>query len=182
MEKKSSAFLPATNACCCERGKKRNGQGWKPCPPARPRARPCIFMLHCPRLDSSVQTLRVCPSACAPSHRFHSRPLSPTLASLPYPDVNKAFLTGEAKYMSTGRGFVIVHDRFLGQYCRYLQSHFVPAFEMMLLLIVSDPACLAWRLPSRSRWIVPLGHAPLSTFALVRFRLCWRCIKPFDRA
>lgn len=52
-------------------------------------------------------------------------------------DVNKAFLTGEAKYMSTGRGFVIVHDRFLSQYCRYLQSHFAPAFEIMLLLIVS---------------------------------------------
>ncbi|CAM9288529.1 unnamed protein product, partial [Ectocarpus fasciculatus] len=50
--------------------------------------------------------------------------------------VNKAFLTGEAKYMSTGRGFVIVHDRFLSQYCRYLQSHFAPAFEIMLLLIV----------------------------------------------
>lgn len=52
-------------------------------------------------------------------------------------DVNKAFLTGEAKYMSTGRGFVIVHEKFLFQYCRYLQSHFVPAFEMLLLLIVS---------------------------------------------
>ncbi|CAM9770819.1 unnamed protein product, partial [Hapterophycus canaliculatus] len=50
--------------------------------------------------------------------------------------VNKAFLTGEAKYMSTGRGFVIVHEKFLFQYCRYLQSHFVPAFEMLLLLIV----------------------------------------------
>ena len=44
--------------------------------------------------------------------------------------------------MSTGRGFVIAHDRFLGQYCRYLQSHFVPAFEMMLLLIVSTASFL----------------------------------------
>lgn len=34
-------------------------------------------------------------------------------------------------------GFVIVHDRFLSLFCRYLQSHFVPAFEILLLLIVS---------------------------------------------
>lgn len=34
-------------------------------------------------------------------------------------------------------GFVIAHDRFLSLFRRYLQSHFVPAFEILLLLIVS---------------------------------------------
>lgn len=61
--------------------------------------------------------------------------------------MNKAFLTGEAKYMSTGRGFVIVHERFLSQYCRYLQSHFVPAFEIMLLLIVRLPPAMPLSIP-----------------------------------
>lgn len=76
-------------------------------------------------------------------------------------DVNKAFLTGEAKYMSTGRGFVIVHDRFLGQYCRYLQSHFVPAFEMMLLLIVSVlSSCQIDILPFLASFCSPRGSPP----------------------
>ncbi|CAM9314305.1 unnamed protein product, partial [Discosporangium mesarthrocarpum] len=50
--------------------------------------------------------------------------------------VNLAFLTGEAKYMSTGRGFVIVHEHFLAIFRQYLQSHFVPAFEILVLIVI----------------------------------------------
>lgn len=34
-------------------------------------------------------------------------------------------------------GFVIVHERFLSLFRNYLQSHFVPAFEILILLVVS---------------------------------------------
>ncbi|CAB1113586.1 GT48 [Ectocarpus sp. CCAP 1310/34] len=87
--------------------------------------------------------------------------------------VNKAFLTGEAKYMSTGRGFVIVHDRFLPQYCRYLQSHFAPAFEIMLLLIVY------WHFVSKQTGFQYFAET-FSVWLLVRARVWLDVIKDFD--
>eukprot|EP00899_Mesostigma_viride_P004611 jgi/Mesvir1/14150/Mv21726-RA.2 len=43
---------------------------------------------------------------------------------------------GGAMYLGTGRGFVMQHEPFASNYRFYSRSHFVKAFEFMLLLIV----------------------------------------------
>ncbi|CBJ30457.1 1,3-beta-glucan synthase, family GT48 [Ectocarpus siliculosus] len=50
--------------------------------------------------------------------------------------VNSAVMTGQAKYQATGRGFVIAHEYFVDMFPLYLTSHFNPAFELLVVLIV----------------------------------------------
>ncbi|KAF8090827.1 hypothetical protein N665_0465s0008 [Sinapis alba] len=47
----------------------------------------------------------------------------------------KTLLHGGAKYMGTGRGFVVVHAKFVENYRMYSYSHFFKAFELMILLL-----------------------------------------------
>eukprot|EP01018_Ginkgo_biloba_P032191 Gb_22029 [translate_table: standard] len=48
----------------------------------------------------------------------------------------RTLLHGGAKYRATGRGFVVRHIKFAENYRLYSRSHFVKAFEVVLLLIV----------------------------------------------
>lgn len=48
----------------------------------------------------------------------------------------RTILHGGAKYRATGRGFVVVHEKFAHIYRLFARSHFVKAIELMLLLIV----------------------------------------------
>lgn len=48
----------------------------------------------------------------------------------------RTLLHGGAKYRATGRGFVVRHIKFAENYRLYSRSHFVKAFEVILLLIV----------------------------------------------
>eukprot|EP00903_Cladosiphon_okamuranus_P007590 g7363.t1 len=50
--------------------------------------------------------------------------------------VNSAVMTGQAKYQATGRGFVIAHEPFVEMFPLYLLSHFNPAFELLVALLV----------------------------------------------
>ncbi|CAM9250703.1 unnamed protein product [Discosporangium mesarthrocarpum] len=50
--------------------------------------------------------------------------------------VNTAIETGQAKYTATGRGFVIAHEAFVKMFMMYLKSHFYPAFELLIVLII----------------------------------------------
>ncbi|KAI3949599.1 hypothetical protein MKW92_000964, partial [Papaver armeniacum] len=48
----------------------------------------------------------------------------------------RTILHGGAKYMATGRGFVVRHETFSENYRMYSRSHFVKAVELILLLAV----------------------------------------------
>lgn len=48
----------------------------------------------------------------------------------------RTLLHGGAKYRATGRGFVVRHIKFAENYRLYSRSHFVKAFEVVVLLIV----------------------------------------------
>ncbi|KAH7429708.1 hypothetical protein KP509_09G062400 [Ceratopteris richardii] len=48
----------------------------------------------------------------------------------------RTVLHGGAKYRATGRGFVVVHEKFAHIYRLFSRSHFVKAIELILLLIV----------------------------------------------
>ncbi|MCO5556549.1 hypothetical protein L7F22_010099 [Adiantum nelumboides] len=48
----------------------------------------------------------------------------------------RTVLHGGAKYRATGRGFVVMHEKFAHIYRLFSRSHFVKAIELMLLLIV----------------------------------------------
>ncbi|KAH7433748.1 hypothetical protein KP509_07G083900 [Ceratopteris richardii] len=49
---------------------------------------------------------------------------------------SRTVLQGGAKYQDTGRNFVVQHIKFAQNYRLYSRSHFVNAFEIMMLLIV----------------------------------------------
>lgn len=74
------------------------------------------------------------------------------------------FMTRYYVLAYTTPGFVIVHDRFLSLFRRYLQSHFVPAFEILLLLIVSSS--------------FPLHIFVKLVFAVVAFAVACRVYSP----
>ncbi|XP_031373248.1 callose synthase 2-like [Punica granatum] len=48
----------------------------------------------------------------------------------------RTLLHGGAEYRGTGRGFVVFHAKFAGNYRFYSRSHFVKGFELMILLLV----------------------------------------------
>lgn len=48
----------------------------------------------------------------------------------------RTILHGGAKYRATGRGFVVLHEKFAENYKMYSRSHFVKALEILTLLIV----------------------------------------------
>eukprot|EP00850_Spirogloea_muscicola_P001766 SM000006S19531 [mRNA] locus=s6:1319148:1331519:- [translate_table: standard] len=48
----------------------------------------------------------------------------------------RTILHGGAKYRATGRGFVVVHEKFAENYRLYSRSHFIKAFEILILLIL----------------------------------------------
>lgn len=50
--------------------------------------------------------------------------------------MNAAITKGEAHYHATGRGFVIEHESFLDGFRSFLHSHYMPAFELFVLLLV----------------------------------------------
>jgi len=50
--------------------------------------------------------------------------------------VNAAITQGTAHYKATGRGFVIEHENFLFGFKTYLNSHYLPALELLMLLAV----------------------------------------------
>ncbi|KAH7848340.1 hypothetical protein Vadar_001571 [Vaccinium darrowii] len=51
-------------------------------------------------------------------------------------DFGRTVLHGGAKCRTTGRGFVVKHEKFTENYMMYSRSHFVKALEIMLLPIV----------------------------------------------
>ncbi|KAG6393247.1 hypothetical protein SASPL_147483 [Salvia splendens] len=48
----------------------------------------------------------------------------------------RTLLHGGARYMATGRGFVVFHAKFAENYRLYSRSHFVKGIELMILLLV----------------------------------------------
>lgn len=48
----------------------------------------------------------------------------------------RAIAHGGAKYRATGRGFVVRHERFAENYRVFSRSHFAPAIEILLMLII----------------------------------------------
>lgn len=48
----------------------------------------------------------------------------------------KTLMHGGAKYIATGRGFVVFHAKFAENYRMYSRSHFVKAFELAILLLM----------------------------------------------
>ncbi|KAF5736396.1 callose synthase 2-like [Tripterygium wilfordii] len=48
----------------------------------------------------------------------------------------RTLLHGGAQYRSTGRGFVVFHEKFADNYRLYSRSHFVKGFELLILLLV----------------------------------------------
>ncbi|KAJ7537155.1 hypothetical protein O6H91_12G100500 [Diphasiastrum complanatum] len=67
---------------------------------------------------------------------------------------------GGAKYRSTGRGFVVRHEKFAENYRLYSRSHFIKGFEIMMLLIVynvygaSPSSAIAYLLITFSMWFL----------------------------
>lgn len=48
----------------------------------------------------------------------------------------RTILHGGAKYQETGRGFVVMHESFAGNYRLYARSHFIKAIELALVLTI----------------------------------------------
>uniref|UniRef100_J3L0R0 1,3-beta-glucan synthase n=1 Tax=Oryza brachyantha TaxID=4533 RepID=J3L0R0_ORYBR len=48
----------------------------------------------------------------------------------------RTILHGGAKYIGTGRGFVVYHAKFAANYRMYSRSHFVKGLELLILLVV----------------------------------------------
>lgn len=72
----------------------------------------------------------------------------------------RTLLHGGAKYRATGRGFVVQHAKFVENYGMYSRSHFVKAFEMMLLLVVYNiytdvaPDSTSYMLMTHAMWFL----------------------------
>ena len=77
----------------------------------------------------------------------------------------RTIMHGGAKYRATGRGFVVRHERFSENYRLYSRSHFTPALEILLMLIVyavygSDQvasAGMSYTLVTFSMWFLCLS-------------------------
>ncbi|KAH9316294.1 hypothetical protein KI387_024921, partial [Taxus chinensis] len=75
----------------------------------------------------------------------------------------RTILHGGAKYRATGRGFVVQHIKFAENYRLYSRSHFVKAFEVVILLVVSlaygfdEKGAFAYVLLNFSSWFLAIS-------------------------